>query len=125
MTVDVSGNRLEVALGAQSWSQDRVDIVAQRVGVNTRQPFPRAMSSAALALRRGSGRGDCGAVTRDDYAFTALHTVQHFSLFVAEVARSLNPWRRRITGETFLIANEGEYAGSPVGLLFVITLHGK
>ena len=74
--------------GSQRRSYDGVDIAPQRVRVDTRQPFPALDEfgrSGAAAWQR-TELGDRAAVTRDDHAFTSLHTVEHFSPFVTEVA---------------------------------------
>ena len=90
---------------SQRWINHSVDVAAQRVGVKTGQPLPALDElgrSGAAAWQRAQ-LGDRAAVTGDDYAFTALHAIKHFSSLVAEVAHryrihvySVSPVRQRI-----------------------------
>ena len=76
------------AQGSQRWINDGVDVTSQRVGVNARQPFPTLNEfdrSGAAAWQRAQ-LGDRAPVPGDDHTFAALHTVQHLSPSITEVA---------------------------------------
>jgi hypothetical protein len=103
---------------SQRWIDDSVDVASQRIGVDTGQLLPalNELSGSGAAAWQWAQLGDRAAITRDDDAFTALHTIQHFSSPVAEVAHSnrihvciVSPVRHRV-----LCPLAGVGSGSPV-----------
>ncbi|MDT5283918.1 MAG: hypothetical protein QOJ20_5113, partial [Mycobacterium sp.] len=65
-----------------------VDIATQRFGINTRQSPPAVdeFSCAGTPPRERPQFCDRVAIPGDDHPFSVLHTFQHLSPFVAQLA---------------------------------------
>jgi hypothetical protein len=79
---------LRPAQGSQRRINDGVDVTSQHVGFNARQPFPalNEFDRSGTAAWQRAQLGDRAPVPSDDHTFAALHTVQHLSPSITQVA---------------------------------------